>query len=48
MANKRMFCLDVVDTDLFLEVFEVEATKEARAKREKVLKETAGRYGLKW
>ena len=33
---------------LWGEVFEAEATKEARAKREKVLKEIAGRYGLKW
>ena len=30
------------------EIFEAEATKEARAKREKVLKELARRYGLKW
>lgn len=33
---------------LWGEVFEAEATKEARTKREKVLKEIAGRYGLKW
>lgn len=33
---------------LWGEVFETEATKEARAKREKVLKEIAERYGLKW
>ena len=33
---------------LWGEVFEAEATKEARAKREKALKEIAGRYGLKW
>lgn len=33
---------------LWGEVFESEATKEAWAKREKVLKEIAGRYGLKW
>ena len=29
-------------------IFEAEATKEARAQREKVLKELARRYGLKW
>ena len=33
---------------LWGEVFEAEATKEARAKREEVLKEIAGRYGMKW
>lgn len=33
---------------LWGEVFETEATKEARAKREEVLKEIAGRYGMKW
>ena len=33
---------------LWGKVFEAEATKEARAKREEVLKEIAGRYGLKW
>ena len=33
---------------LWGEVFEAEATKEARAKREKVLKEIARRYGMKW
>ena len=33
---------------LWGEIFEAEATKEARAKREKVLKEIAGRYGMKW
>ena len=33
---------------LWGKVFEAEATKEARAKREKALKESAGRYGLKW
>ena len=30
------------------EIFEAEATEEARAKREKVLKELARKYGLKW
>ena len=33
---------------LWGEVFEAEATKEARAKSEEVLKEIAGRYGMKW
>ena len=33
---------------VWAEIFEAEATKEARAKREKVLKELARRYGLKW
>lgn len=33
---------------LWGEIFDVEATREARAKREKVLKEIAERYGLKW
>ena len=32
---------------VWAEIFEAEATKEARAKREKVLKELARRYGLK-
>lgn len=35
-------------TKLWGEVFKTEVTKEARAKREEVLKEIAGRYGLKW
>lgn len=33
---------------LWAEVLSEEATKEARAKREKVLKDLARRYGLKW
>lgn len=33
---------------VWAEIFEAEATKEARAKREKVLKDLARRYGLKW
>lgn len=33
---------------VWAEIFEAEATEEARAKREKVLKDLARRYGLKW
>lgn len=33
---------------MWAEIFEAEATKEARTKREKTLKDLARRYGLKW